>query len=74
MNPFQVVAYTEMSSNLDMEKETPSNAAARIFDQMENGVEDITTDAIADEIAANLNVDAKVVEIENAKAAHQPTA
>ena len=64
---------TDMSSNLDMEKETPSNAAGRIFDQMEKGVEDITTDAIADEIATNLKADAKVVELENAKAAHQPT-
>lgn len=65
---------TDMSSGLDMQKETPRNAAVRIFDQMENGADDITTDAIADEFVANLRTDAKAVERENAKAAHQQNA
>ena len=63
---------TDMASGLDFEKETPRNAASRIFDQMENGVEDITTDAFADEFVRSLKVDAKAVEKENAKTAHQP--
>ena len=65
---------TNMASGLDMEKETPRNAASRIFDGMESGVEDITTDAFADEFVSNLKADAKAVERENAKMAHQPTA
>jgi len=65
---------TDMASGLDMEKETPRNAASRIFDGMESGVEDITTDAFADEFVSNLKADAKAVERENAKMAHQPTA
>ena len=65
---------TNMASGLDMEKETPRNAASRIFDGMESGVEEITTDAFADEFVSNLKADAKAVERENAKMAHQPTA
>ena len=61
---------TDMSSGLDMQKESPRNAAIRIFEQMEQGVEDITTDALADDLVALLRVDAKAVERENAKAAH----
>lgn len=62
---------TDMSSGLDMQKETPQKAAVRIFDQMEDGIEDITTDRLADEFVANLKADAKAVERENAKAAHR---
>ncbi len=65
---------TDMAAGLDMEKETPRNVAIRIFDRMENGVEDITTDAFADEFVSNLKSDAKAVEKENAQMAHQPTA
>ncbi len=65
---------TDMSSNLDMEKEAPRNVAIRIFDRMESGVEDITTDTFADEFVSNLKADAKAVEREHAKMAHQPTA
>ena len=64
---------TDMASGLDFVKETPRNAAIRMFDEMENGVEDITTDAFADELVHNLKLDAKAVEKENAKMAHQPT-
>ena len=64
---------TDMAAGLDFEKETPRNAASRMFDQMGNGVEDITTDAFADQFVRNLKVDAKAVEQENAKTAHQPT-
>ena len=45
-----------------------------MFDDMENGIEDITTDAFADELVRNLKADAKTVEKENAAMAHQPAA
>lgn len=64
---------TDMAAALDFDKESPRNAASRIFDQMEDGVEDITTDAFSDEFVRNLRADAKAVEKENAKMAHQPT-
>ncbi len=64
---------TDMAAGIDMEKETPANVAARIFDDMESGIEDITTDAFADMFAQSLRADAKAVERENAKMAHQPT-
>lgn len=64
---------TDMAAGLDFEKESPRNVAIRIFDEMENGTEEITTDAFADEFARNLKIDAKAVERENAKMAHQPT-
>ena len=63
---------TDMAAGIDMEKETPANVAVRVFDGMESGVEDITTDAFADEFARNVRADAKAVEKENAKMAHQP--
>lgn len=63
---------TDMAASLDFEKETPQNVANRIFDDMESGIEDITTDAFADELVRNLKVDAKAVERANAESAHQP--
>jgi len=63
---------TDMASGIDMEKETPGNVANRIFDGMESGVEDISTDAFADQIVQGIKADAKAVEKEIAKMAHQP--
>ena len=63
---------TDMAAGLDFDKESPANVAICIFDQMEEGVEDITTDAFADEFVRNLKADSKAVEKENAKIAHQP--
>lgn len=63
---------TDMAAGMDMEKESPRNVAIRIFDGMESGVEDITTDAFADELVRNLKGDAKAVEREAAQMAHQP--
>ncbi|MEM9209033.1 MAG: SDR family oxidoreductase [Pseudomonadota bacterium] len=63
---------TDMAAGIDMEKETPANVASRIFDDMQKGVEDITTDAFADMFAQSVRGDAKAVERENAKMAHQP--
>ncbi len=63
---------TDMAAGIDMEKETPANVAKRVFDAMQKGVEDITTDAFADMFAQSVRADAKAVERENAKLAHQP--
>ena len=63
---------TDMAAGIDMAKETPRTAASRMFDQMEAGIEDITTDAFADAFVDNLKSDAKAVERENAQMAHQP--
>ncbi len=65
---------TDMAAGIDMEKESPANVASRIFDGMESGVEDISTDAFADQFVQGVKADAKAVEKENAKMAHQPTA
>ena len=63
---------TDMAAGMDIEKETPRNVATRIFDDMQNGVEDITTDAYADEFVRNLKADAKALEVQTAQMAHQP--
>ena len=63
---------TDMAAGIDLEKESPRNVAIRIFDQMQEGVEDITTDAFADDFVQRLKADAKAVEKETAAMAHQP--
>lgn len=63
---------TDMAAGIDMEKESPAYVASRVFDGMESGIEDITTDRFADQFVAGLKADAKAVERENAKMAHQP--
>ncbi len=65
---------TDMAAGIDMEKESPGYVANRVFDGMESGVEDITTDAFADQFVQSIKADAKAVERENAKMAHQPKA
>ncbi len=64
---------TDMAAGMDMDKESPANVAIRVFDGMENGTEDITTDAFADEFVRQVKVDAKAVEKQNAQMAHQPS-
>jgi NAD(P)-dependent dehydrogenase (short-subunit alcohol dehydrogenase family) len=63
---------TDMTAGVDMEKEKPENVAIRIFDGIEQGKEDITTDKFADEFVSNLKEDAKAVEKEFGQMAHQP--
>ena len=63
---------TDMAAGLPFDKESPRNVAIRIFDEMENGTEDISTDAFSDAYMKNLKLDAKAVERENATTAHQP--
>ena len=63
---------TDMTDTVEFEKESPQNAAIRVFDGIESGKEEITTDKMADDIAANLKIDAKAVEKDLAQTAHQP--
>ena len=63
---------TEMADGVDMEKETPANVAIRIFDGIEQGIEDITTDKFSDEFVSNLKKDAKALEKDFGQGAHQP--
>lgn len=55
---------TDMADGVDFEKETPANAAVRIFDGIEQGIEDITTDGFADNFVKKLRLDPKAVEKE----------
>ncbi len=62
---------TDMADGLDLEKESPANAAVRIFDGIEQGIEDITTDDFADNFVKNLRLDPKVVEKDIGDFVHQ---
>jgi short-subunit dehydrogenase len=53
---------TDMSDDLKVKKESPSDAACRIFDGMEQGIEDITTDDFADAFVGYLRKDSKAIE------------
>lgn len=53
---------TDMSGGLEVKKESPANAARRVFDGMEQGIEEITTDAFADAFAGYLRKDSKAME------------
>ncbi len=63
---------TDMAAGMDIDKESPRNVAIRMFDDMAKGVEDISTDAFADEFVRNVRADAKAVEKQTAEMAHQP--
>ena len=62
---------TDMAEGLNLEKETPANAAIRIFEGMEQGVEDITTDSFADNFVKNFKIDSKAVEKDVGNFVHQ---
>lgn len=53
---------TDMSDSIEVKKESPANVALRVFDGMEQGVEDITTDALADTFVNYLRKDPKAIE------------
>jgi len=53
---------TDMADGLSLPKETPTNAAIRIFDGIEHGIEDITTDGFADDFIKALRLNPKAVE------------
>ncbi|WP_421781702.1 SDR family oxidoreductase [Kiloniella litopenaei] len=48
---------TDMAARVEAFKESPANLAGRVFDGMEAGVEDITTDPLADAFAGYLKED-----------------
>jgi NAD(P)-dependent dehydrogenase (short-subunit alcohol dehydrogenase family) len=62
---------TDMADGVNIEKETPANAAIRIFDGIEQGIEDITTDGFSDDFIKKLRLDPKVVEKDNGDYVHQ---
>lgn len=53
---------TDMSDGVSLEKGTPAYAAVRIFDGIEQGIEDIATDDFADKFVKNFRLDPKAVE------------
>lgn len=53
---------TDMADSLEVSKETPENAAKRVFDGMEKGVDEITTDALADHFKSYLIPDPEAME------------
>lgn len=53
---------TDMAENIEVKKETPANVALRVFDAMEQGILDITTDALSDNFLNYLKKDPKVIE------------
>ncbi len=62
---------TDMAEDVNFEKETPANVAIQVFDGIENGIEDITPDSFANNIAQNLRSDPKAVEKKFADYAHK---
>lgn len=53
---------TDMSEGLDVFKEDPKKVAIRIFDGIEDGQEDITTDKLADAFSDSLKKDLRAIE------------
>ncbi|MBY0377106.1 MAG: SDR family oxidoreductase [Gammaproteobacteria bacterium] len=53
---------TDMADGLEFAKESPANAAIRIFDDMEQGIEDILPDDFAEQFVQQLRLDPKVAE------------
>lgn len=53
---------TDMADGVNLDKETPTHAAVRIFDGIESGIEDITTDDFADNFVKRLKADPKELE------------
>lgn len=53
---------TDMSRSVKVPKENPKNTAIRIFDGIETGIQDITTDQFADEVVRKLESDLKAME------------
>ncbi len=53
---------TDLSEGLEVNKESPANLALRVFDGMEQGILDITTDALSDNFESYLKKDFKPIE------------
>ncbi|MDE8611835.1 hypothetical protein PQ676_06435 [Rickettsia felis] len=54
---------TDMAKDIEVKKETSANVALRVFDAMEQGILDITTDALSDNFISYLNKDPKLIEV-----------
>ncbi|QQV74745.1 hypothetical protein H6P87_00285 [Rickettsia tillamookensis] len=53
---------TDMAEDIEVKKETPVNVALRVFDDMEQGILDITTDALSDNFVSYLKKDPQIIE------------
>lgn len=62
---------TDMTVHVKFQKDSSENAARRIFDGIEQGLEDITTDGFSDDFVERLKVNAKAVEQENVDRVYQ---
>lgn len=62
---------TDMADGVNFQKESPPNAAVRIFDGVEQGIEDITTDSFADKFVQEVKSDPKEVERGNGNFSHK---
>lgn len=63
---------TDMAAGIELDKESPENVAKKIFDDMENGITEIATDAFAIDFLERLATDPLAVEASTAQMAHQP--
>ena len=52
---------TDMADGLNVSKASPADVALRVFDGMEKGILDITTDALSDNFDSILRKDPKVI-------------
>lgn len=62
---------TDMADSIDIIKETPAHAAIRIFNGIEQGIEDITTDAFSDDFFKKFSSNPKSVEKDVGDFVHQ---
>lgn len=53
---------TDMSDDMKIKKESPANVALRVFDGMEQGILEITTDALSDSFVSFLKIDRQAIE------------
>jgi len=63
---------TDMTKDIDLEKETPTQVAKAILDGIQNGIEDVYPDKVSQETAAQLQADSKAVEKQWAEMLPQP--
>jgi len=53
---------TDMAKGIDASVESPANVAIRVFDGMEMGIIDITTDTLSDNFVDYLKIDTKIID------------
>ena len=52
---------TDMTKNINVEKESPKKLAERVFNSMEKGILDITTDKLSDHFISYLKKDPNAI-------------